>query len=132
MTLSFPLSPPPQTPGAGFRARVPPGGAAFSRLWAVAMEMRVKAPPWRRSPWGWRAAFLRGSHCGVLWRPLATMPGAVGGALVSAAQPPLSRPFPSLQRERLKNIERICCLLRKVSVRAGVRKLLASAALNSL
>lgn len=89
------------------------------------MEMRVKAPPWRQSPWGRRAAFLR-RHRREFWRPLVTTLGAVGGALVSAPWLPLSRPFPSLQRERLKNIERICCLLRKVSV----RKLLASAALT--
>lgn len=89
------------------------------------MEMWVKAPPWRQSPWGRRAAFLR-RHRREFWRPLVTTPGAVGGALVSAPWLPLSRPFPSLQRERLKNIERICCLLRKVSV----RRLLANAALS--
>lgn len=33
--------------------------------------------------------------------------------------------FLPLQRERLKNIERICCLLRKVSVRARGRRLVA-------
>lgn len=33
--------------------------------------------------------------------------------------------FLPLQRERLKNIERICCLLRKVSVRVEGRRLLA-------
>lgn len=40
--------------------------------------------------------------------------------------------FLPLQRERLKNIERICCLLRKVSVRAGGRKLLAMCFLHVL
>lgn len=79
------------------------------------MEMRVKAPPWRQSPWGRRAACLR-IHRREFWRPLVTTPGAVGGALVSTPWLPLSRLFPSLQRERLKNIERICCLLRKLVV----------------
>nr|XP_034360775.1 protein cornichon homolog 2 isoform X2 [Arvicanthis niloticus] len=116
VTLSFPPSvPTPANTWSGLRARVPPGGEAFSRLWAVAMEMRVKAPPWRQSPWGRRAAFLR-RHRREFWRPLVTTPGAMGGALVSAPWLPLSRPFSSLQRERLKNIERICCLLRKLVV----------------
>lgn len=35
-----------------------------------------------------------------------------------------------LQRERLKNIERICCLLRKVSVRAWGRRLLVQVGLT--
>lgn len=92
------------------------------------MEMRVKALPWRQSPWGRGCFPERERHRRVFWRPLATTRRAVGGALVSAPRPHLSRPFPSLQRERLKNIERICSLLRKVSVRTGVRELLASAA----
>lgn len=55
-----------------------------------------------------------------------------GGVREDAGVPPNARSsaphrsiFLPLQRERLKNIERICCLLRKVSVRVGGRRLLA-------
>lgn len=40
------LPPPPANTWRGLRARVPPGGAAVARLWAVAVETRVKVPPW--------------------------------------------------------------------------------------
>uniref|UniRef100_A0A8C6RFN4 Cornichon family AMPA receptor auxiliary protein 2 n=1 Tax=Nannospalax galili TaxID=1026970 RepID=A0A8C6RFN4_NANGA len=67
------------------------------------METRVKSPPWRRSPWGRRALAPSGDR----------MRGC-GRRRAAPCLPYLVLSFP--QRERLKNIERICCLLRKLVV----------------
>ncbi|KAK2492848.1 hypothetical protein MC885_019329 [Smutsia gigantea] len=120
----FCQSPPPANTWSGLRARVPSGGAAVARLWAVAVETRGEGP----------------SMVTVVMGTVRRLPCRVYAAAEAAVAPPggyvqgdgaqegggaprcqlLCLPhrglFFSLQRERLKNIERICCLLRKLVV----------------